>query len=312
MEYYEFRAMNSAIVMAAEGTPDQLERGFLAARKTIENYERRFTRFSEHSELAELNRSAGSWFCASPAMFELVSLSRQYYQLTGRLFDPAILPDLKQAGYNQSLDEIRIHGASSITSENYTSERPVFAMLELDEDSERIFLPAGMEIDLGGIAKGWIAEQAAKVLYQFAPACAVNAGGDMYLCGLPANQIGWEVALEDPSESEQDLALLRVGPGAVATSSITKRNWLLDGRLKHHLIDPRRGEPADTEWLSVTVIAPQAAAAEVFAKVLLIGGADLAMELVSEDSEISFIAVDREKSLWASARQTAESILPIQ
>ncbi len=184
-------------------------------------------------------------------------------------------------------------------------------MLELDEDSERIFLPAGMEIDLGGIAKGWIAEQAAKILSQFAPACAVNAGGDMYLCGLPANQVGWEVSLEDPSNPEQDLALLRVGPGAVATSSITKRNWLLDGRLKHHLIDPRRGEPADTEWLSVTVIAPQAAAAEVFAKVLLIGGSDLAMELVPEDSEISFIAVDREKSLWASARQTAESILPI-
>ena len=93
--------MNSAIVMAAEGTPDSLERGFQAARKTIENYERRFTRFSEQSELAELNRSAGNWFCASPAMFELVSLSRQYYQLTGGLFDPAILPALKQAGYNQ-------------------------------------------------------------------------------------------------------------------------------------------------------------------------------------------------------------------
>ena len=259
MEYYEFRAMNSAIVMAAEGTPDSLERGFQAARKTIENYERRFTRFSEQSELAELNRSAGNWFCASPAMFELVSLSRQYYQLTGGLFDPAILPALKQAGYNQSLDEIRIHGASSITSDNIPGERPAFTMLQLDEDSERIFLPAGMEIDLGGIAKGWIAEQAAKILSQFAPACAVNAGGDMYLCGLPANQVGWEVALEDPSNPEQDLALLRVGPGAVATSSITKRNWLLDGRLKHHLIDPRLGEPADTEWLSVTVIAPQAA-----------------------------------------------------
>ena len=113
------------------------------------------------------------------------------------------------------------------------------------------------------------------------------------------------------SNPEQDLALLRVGPGAVATSSITKRNWLLDGRLKHHLIDPRRGEPADTEWLSVTVIAPQAAAAEVFAKVLLIGGSNLAVELIPEDSEISFIAVDREKSLWASARQIAESILPL-
>ena len=68
MDYYDFRAMNSDIVLAAEGV--RAAKGFELTRAFIDACETRFTRFSETSELARLNRSAGSWFPASPEMFD--------------------------------------------------------------------------------------------------------------------------------------------------------------------------------------------------------------------------------------------------
>jgi thiamine biosynthesis lipoprotein len=110
----------------------------------------------------------------------------------------------------------------------------------------------------------------------------------------------WEIELEDPRNPAQALTMLKLGPGAVATSSIVKRSWRQGEKLRHHLIDPRTGDPAETDWLCVTAIADRAVAAEVFAKALLIAGSGQAMELFSRNQEISFIAVDRDGKLWGS------------
>ena len=300
MEYYEFRAMNSAIVLAAEGDPKQVALGFRNAREFIEESEQRFTRFSDQSELSQLNRAAGQWFHPSPAMFELLKLAQQYVNLTDGLFDPSILPYLQRAGYDRSMDEIRLNGANQDFTVS-VQEKLNFKTLLLDEETGLVWLPPGMQIDLGGIAKGWIAERAASLLAEKTSSCAVNAGGDLFMIGLPEGRSAWEVVLEDPRDPDQTLAILRVGPGAVATSSIMKRAWRQGDKQQHHLIDPRSGEPAITDWLSVTVIVPQAATAEVFAKVLLIAGTEQAMDdLLASQGEIAFIAVDRQGRLWGS------------
>ena len=160
------------------------------------------------------------------------------------------------------------------------NERPSFSEMDLDESDQTILLPPGMALDLGGIAKGWIAEQAAKILSRYATACAVDAGGDMFLVGLPDGLEQWPVALEDPLQPENILTTLQVDPGAVATSTVTKRVWQQAGKNRHHIIDPRTGEPAISDWISVTVIAPHAYEAEVFAKALLIAGPQEAEEII--------------------------------
>ena len=299
MDYYEFSAMNTAIVLAAEGDPQQVTLGFHNAREFIEQSERRFTRFSDQSELSQLNRAAGQWFHPSADLFELVKLAQEYVDLTDGLFDPSILPYLKRAGYDRSMDEIRSNGATLDFTAGVQEKLNIKTLL-LDEETRQIWLPPGMQIDLGGIAKGWIAERAARQLAEKTSPCAVNAGGDLFMVGLPGGQSSWEVALEDPRDPIKTLAILHVGPGAVATSSVTKRAWRQGDRQQHHLIDPRSGEPAITDWLSVTVVAPQAATAEVFAKVLLIAGNDQAMDILATEEGIAFIAVDRQGKLWGS------------
>ena len=301
MEYREFRAMNSDILLAAEGTKSQIETGFRETHTFIEEAEKRFTRFSEDSELAQLNRRAGQLFSASPDLFEVVQQARILYDQTLGLFDPGILDALVLAGYDKSMDELRKVGAQAVKAIDQPV-KPDFKAIRLDEEGKQIWLPQGTHIDLGGIAKGWIAEQAARLLSRYSTACAVSAGGDMALIGLPEGELAWPVGLEDPLDPSRDLAVLKVGPGAVATSSVAKRRWVQGDHIQHHLIDPRTGKPAQTDWLSVTVICPQAAVAEVFAKALLIAGPQEAGSLVIGTNNILFIAVDKEGKLWGSNR----------
>jgi thiamine biosynthesis lipoprotein len=301
MQTHSFRAMNTDILLAAEGPADRLGEGFGRAQEFIEASERRFSRFLEDSELCELNRSAGDWFPASPDLFTVVALAGSAFHQTRGLFDPSILPDLKRVGYDRSMDLVRLRGAAPLLESLLAGERPSFSEVELDEHWQRILLPGGMSIDLGGIAKGWIAEQAARGLSSFSTACAVNAGGDMFLVGLPEGEEAWPVGLEDPLHPEATVSTLQARPGGLATSTITKRTWKQGEIRRHHLIDPRTGEPAVTDWLSVTVMAAHAYEAEVFAKALLISGSTESEDIARNSGlQFSYLGIDREGRIWGT------------
>jgi len=301
MEILRFRAMNTDITLAAQGNFTQVNQGFERAQQYIEASERRFTRFSEDSELSQLNRSAGAWFHASADMTFVVMLAQQYTEQTGGLFNPSILPDLVWIGYNRSMDLIRAEEAQ-LPPARFGPSPGLLSLnrLTVNPDENLVFLPHGMRLDLGGIAKGWIAEQAAMILADYSQACLIDAGGDMFMVGLPEGEEFWQIDLEDPLNADWSLTSLNVPPGALTTSSVVKRKWMQGDTLRHHLIDPRTGLPAETDWLSVTVIAPHADMAEVFAKALLIAGPQEAEQVAHNAPEISYLAVDHGGKIWGS------------
>ena len=108
MEYDEFRAMNTTILVAAEGEREALMPGFARVRQWIEEAEERFSRFRQSSELSALNRAAGRWFDLSDDMYTLLMEAQAAYQMTGGLFDPTILPALAYAGYDRSMDDLKV------------------------------------------------------------------------------------------------------------------------------------------------------------------------------------------------------------
>ncbi len=304
MEFDEFSAMNTLVQSAAEGDPARLQAGFQEVRQFFETCEQRFSRFRPDSELCQLNRAAGSWFQASPELFEVVQEAFALHRLTGGLFDPSILTALQQAGYDRSMDEIkkldRLPDAPVRPGAAQPWARPPFAQTRFDPSRTSIFLPEGVQIDLGGIAKGWTASRAADLLNRHSPACTVNAGGDMVCLGLPQGQPTWQVSLEDPRDQDQVLAVLDVPPGALATTSITRRRWLQGDRPRHHVIDPRTGQPVESNWLTMCVYAPTGAQAEAFAKTLLMLGEAEILSLMQQFSPVRFIAVDRDGKLWGT------------
>lgn len=295
----EFRAMNTAVMLAAEG--EGAIPGMYAAKTFIDECEQRFSRFLPGSELTELNRSAGEWLPISDDLFELLQLSMQYYRETKGIFDPSILPDLKQIGYDRSMDEIRAGGSRMPTVFAHRTSRPAFHEICLDPEEKRVLVPRGLEVDLGGIAKGWIIDKSAQLLHHYVDVCGVSAGGDILFIGQPSDGMDWDVYLEDPRNPIESITQLHIGSGAVATSSIMKRAWHQGEKARHHLIDPRTGEPARTDWLSVTVIAPSILVAEVYAKAILIGGEPELPGLLKAQRDLSFITVDSQGNLSGSA-----------
>jgi thiamine biosynthesis lipoprotein len=298
MQTLEFRAMNTSVFIAAEGD-DLALAGLQASRAFIEVSEQRFSRFLPDSELSRLNGSAGQWVSVSEDLMELITLSVQYFKETDGLFDPSILPDLKRFGYDKSMDVIRAQAPMDIAASPRTV-RPAFTSMDIDFIERRVRLPEGMELDFGGIAKGWIVDQATNLLKKYSPTCAISAGGDIRFIGNPIDGSKWRVELEDPRDQGQTIGILSVDQSAVVTSSITKRTWNQNGQVRHHLIDPRTGEPAATDWLSVTVIAQQITAAEVYAKGLLIGGEHEASRLIARDPSLAYITVDPDGQISGS------------
>ena len=294
----EFRAMNTSVMLAAEG--DGAIPGMYAAKMFIDDCEQRFSRFLPASELTELNRYAGTWLQVSEELMDMLQLSVKFHQETKGIFDPSILSDLKRAGYDRSMTEIRANGVRSLPGISNRVPHPAFDEISFDIDSRRVRLPRGLEIDLGGIAKGWIVEKAAQLLHKYVEACGVSAGGDILFIGRPQDGMDWDVSLEDPRNPMELLTQLHIPPGAIATSSIMKRTWRQGEKIRHHLIDPRTGEPAATDWLSVTVIAPSVIEADVFAKAILIAG-EKDLSGLTEGKQLSFIAVDSDGNLSGSA-----------
>jgi len=297
MEWIEFRAMNTPVMVAAQGP--LARQGMQAARELIEAGERRFSRFLQDSELSQLNRSAGTWFSASPEMLDLLQKARHFFEATGGLFDPTVLPDLVRLGYNRSMDEIRAQNSVVPSNASERGPKADFREMELDLNSSRVRLPKNMQLDFGGIAKGWIVDQAVTLLSHYSEASAVNAGGDMRFIGHSPLGLGWLVELEDPRDASQSIASLTVNHGAVATSSVVKRTWRQGEKSRHHLIDPRTGEPAQSQWLCATVMADDTVTAEVFAKALLIGK-PAEVEGLAAKNNLVYLVVDREGALHGS------------
>ena len=99
-------------------------------------------------------------------------------------------------------------------------------------------LPYGASIDLGGIAKGWSAQQVADRLAHFG-SCLVDAGGDVVTRGIPQNKHGFPVGVALPGSDDVDITTLMLHNAAAATSGIDYRHWQQGTATRHHIIDPR-------------------------------------------------------------------------
>jgi FAD:protein FMN transferase len=215
----------------------------------------RLTRFSGDSELSRLNASAGRWFDVSDEMRSLLAEALRAHEASAGLVNIAVLPAMLAIGYTRSL-------ALGPTAAAFETAGPLPALPDvLELDGDRAWLRPGCGLDLGGLAKGWIADRLCEHLGHNVLA---NVGGDLRAVGPGPAGDGWPVAVGGTT-------LLLRDQGA-ATSSVRKRRW---GEL-HHLIDPRTGMPARSGLEEVSVVAETGVRAEVVAKTALLLGPLLA------------------------------------
>ncbi len=270
-----FRAMGTdwcIIVEADERANDVLH----AARQLVEQIEQSLSRFRPDSDLSRLNRRGN--------LVDFGHLQRcsmravEAWRSTSGLFNPCLGLHAIANGYDRTFEEINVSEVVAGAQPSPPAMSAGVEPLRVSWLSGDIELAPDAQLDLGGIGKGYAAEQVADMCALHG-ACLVNAGGDIAVRGVGPADGSWPI--EIPTSG--DRVVIHLERGGVATSGVDRRRWLsTDGQTRAHVIDPRTGRSSETDIVRVTVVAESATVAESWATALLVLGSQRATSTARE------------------------------
>lgn len=280
-----FRAMGSDMLVILERDSSFAPEALNQVPKWFEEWEQTLSRFRTDSELSRLNQTFDRPVPVSNVLWDVYEASIWAEQFTRGLVTPTIHDAMLEAGYDKSFEDLPRYQSQSFLS------RPVMtqplSIVIADEEARTICLPQNVHLDFGGVAKGWAAHQAMARLQSEGPVL-VNAGGDI---AVYSDDMEWKIGVRNPFEPDNDFEYAHLARGGVATSGKDRRRWMQGDRLRHHIINPLTGQPAETNILTATVVAPTVMEAEAAAKALLIMGVDDGMRWVESQPQFAALAV---------------------
>ncbi len=300
--------MGSRIRVILDSTSSTAAAHLAAVPHWFAEWEQCLSRFRADSELNRLNHSDGRAITVSPLLWDVLCQALSAAQQSAGLVTPTLLNALEAAGYTASFDKLRLeanpgrHRQLSVVAGCAASHD--WRAIECDPEHGTVRMPAGMRLDLGGTAKGWAAHQTMQRLAAHGPVL-VDAGGDIAVSGPQRDGSPWPIGISDPVDPERRPELLLLGGGGVATSGRDYRRWQQYGTWQHHLIDPRTGQPAATDLLSTTVVAPSVCAAEMAAKVTLLLGSNAACDWLEARPGLAALLVREDGQVLHSHRLPA-------
>lgn len=232
--------------------------------------------YKPHSEWSEMNRSAGARpVHVSKELFDLLEACVNYSRESDGAFDISVGPLMKVWGFYKGTGHLA-NANELANAMQYVGYRNII----LDPKSQTVeFAKNGVELDPGGIGKGYAVDRLVAVLRRNGIRKAlVSAGGSsIYALGAPPGKKGWLIKLNDPQDASKSAANIILRDESLSTSGSTEKFFMADGRRWSHIMDPRSGRPA-TGMLSVSVIAPDTIDSEAWAKPYFILGRAWAMQ----------------------------------
>ncbi len=285
MQSMPFRAMGCQMLAVMDTDDARATEALAQVPAWFEEWENILSRFRPDSELMRLNAAKGQSFHTSEVLWTVLQQALSAARASSGLVTPTVLDALTANGYDRTFDAV----AGSDQSVKPTSI-PDWRRIQVDASTRTVKLPPDLHLDFGGIAKGWAADESVRRLAPFGPAL-VDAGGDIAVSGRRALEQAWSIGIADPFEPDRDLAVVQLAGGAVATSGRDYRRWMRDGKMAHHIIDPRTGRPAETDVLAATVLAPSAVQAEIAAKAALILASRTGLEWIHARRDLAGLLV---------------------
>ncbi|GHO85544.1 FAD:protein FMN transferase [Dictyobacter formicarum] len=264
MRRSQFHAMGTQVSFLLPEA--QFTLGAEIIRTLFEHWEQTLSRFLPDSELSQLNRLAGKPVLVSKLLFTVLSSALEAARSTNGIYDPTLLNQLMQLGYDRTFEEVPPQSAASTAAIEPGGR---WRAIQLQPSLRLVHMPAGTRVEFGGIAKGMAVDAALEALRsEKIETALVNAGGDLAVSGMPPGLQQWPIEIQGKTRTW----VVPFHHGALATSGIGRRHWRQGTELRHHLLDPGTGLPARTQLWSVTVAAAQCKQAEVAAKVAFLLG----------------------------------------
>jgi thiamine biosynthesis lipoprotein len=259
--------------------------------------------FSDDSEITAVNRAAGiKSVKVSDATLEILEKTAGISYTTEGAFDPTIAPVIKQWKFSKG------PSGASVPSQETIDEalRLVdFKKVLIDRASSKVFLKEEkMELDLGGIAKGYGADKAVDAIKaKGIRAALVAIAGDIRGFGLNLSGKGWKVGIQNPRPAqasdkpwEDIFAVFHLKDRAISTSGDYQRFFIKDGKRYHHILDPETGFPAESNLISASVIAPEGYLADSLSTAVFVLGAEKGMKLL-ESTGLDGVLVKADKKV---------------
>ena len=259
------------------GTPALYSMAFARLRE-LEDI---FSFHREDSDLNMVNQNAGiSPVRVNPELIEVLSIALEYAEKSNGHFDPSIGPLVRLWGITSETprvpDEEEILEALSLV--NYRD-------IEIDREKGTVFLKRrGMALDLGAIAKGYAADELARLLVrETVERGIIYLGGDIFALGKRADGSYWRIGIQDPmNQRGSHFGLLELQNKSVVTSGVYENFFIVDEIRYHHILSTTTGRPVDNGLLSVAIMADNAIDADALSTAAFALGLELGLELINQ------------------------------
>ncbi len=265
--------------------------------------EKLFSVTDENSEIYKINNSNGKTISVSDELVNLIHYAQNISQSTQGAFDITLYPILKLYGFTTDVYNVpsqkEIEQALKLVNyENITIEE------------NNITLEEGMQLDLGGIAKGYVAQKVNDIFVKNqVDKAVINIGGNVLTYNDRNNEDTWNIGIK--SHINNDIfAVLQLSETSIATSGAYQRNFTVDDKFYHHIIDPKTGLPASTEIKSVTVVCDDAVKGDALSTAFYVMGIDEAIEYCSHTNDIDIFIISEDENIYMS--KTLETKVTIE
>jgi FAD:protein FMN transferase len=276
--------MGTSVAVEACGGDENLRRTAIGeAFAAIAEVDRLMSNYREDSELSAVNRSAA--FAAvrvSDPMLAVLQAAQRVSAQSGGGFDVTVGPLVKLWGFHDKTPHVPTPG-------ELAAVRPLVGyrnlLIDAAQHTVRFALP-GVELDLGGIAKGFAVELAADVLRRHGLAGSIDAGGNEYFVGVPPGKHSWTVGVKNPDASDRLLGVIECSEQSVSTSADYANFLTAGGRTYGHILDPRTLQPSDAA-LSVTILSRDGTLADAMSKAAFMLGPTAGLALIESTPGMS-------------------------
>jgi len=286
-------AMGSTFtVVAYGGDAQQLEEGLEATFEEMYRLDRMLSNYRSSSEWSRVNRLAAEQPVAvSEELFTLLQRCVEFSRQSEGAFDISVGPLMKIWGFYRGSGRLpsKTEIAGALSKVGYQN-------LELDPAARTVrFRTPGVELDPGGIGKGYAVDRMIERLKAHGITSAMISAGSssIYGLGAPPSDTGWTVKIRDPRRYTQTVAEVKLKDGSLSTSGDYEKFFEAGGKIYSHIMDPRTGYPA-TGVLSVSVMAPRTLDSEAWTKPFFILGRQWAVKNKPEGMRV-FLCEDEEK-----------------
>ncbi len=267
-------------------SPEELDEALVDLRDVAIDFEMNLSRTRPTSEVTKLNDAKGAWVELSPSTLDLVEKARAYSEASGGVFDVTMGSVTPLWNFHEGVIPSREELDEALKHVDWH-------MIEVDRaaGTARLTDPQA-RIDLGGIAKGYIADALAAVLRKHGCDSAfVNLGGNVLTVGSKTDGSPWRIGVRDPKAPEKMRAVVTAVNRSVVTSGLYERNFTKDGVFYHHILDPKDGMPVKTDVGGATIVSKKSLDGDGYSTTLFALGVDGALDFVEKHPELEALII---------------------